>query len=157
MGIDGPPMAACRALLAWSVLAALVVGPAAAARPARGLPTAPPGPPGRLLQSEDCVDVPNCVACRKVPALSGGNATTTCTKCETGYTSRPSAGRACWCAAGYYQSAQDVCSPCGTGYFCPGARTIGAEGATRTQCGMYKTTRTDKASSDGGCGAGRGG
>ena len=55
------------------------------------------------------------------------------------------------CSQGYYRSTAGVCSPCGYGYYCPGATTKEAS-AKRTKCGLFKNTTTLYASGDRDCG-----
>ena len=73
-----------------------------------------------------------------------------CLTCATGY-KVASAGRACWCAAGFaYNGSTTLCDRCGTGSWCAGAKSTLAS-ATRTACGAHKVTSTDVAMSDREC------
>ena len=61
-----------------------------------------------------------------------------CTKAETGYIVA-AAGRACWCAPGYYYINTTACGVCGANSYCPGSKSTMAS-ATRTSCGSNMVT-----------------
>ncbi|GBF88751.1 hypothetical protein Rsub_01652 [Raphidocelis subcapitata] len=106
----------------------------------------------RLLQTaDDCArSVPKCVACR-YQFVQGTVSKAVCLACEQGYVVK-AAGRACWCAPGYYRSSSSgECTPCGMGYWCPGAADDEASGEARYACGTNKITVTQYAKWDREC------
>ncbi|KAI8463454.1 MAG: hypothetical protein J3K34DRAFT_526986 [Monoraphidium minutum] len=109
------------------------------------------GASGSCVRSECESPVARCVECTF--RRFGASTKAYCNRCADGYaiaTRGVSAGRACWCAPGYYKDG-DACRPCGAGYWCPGALYTEASGAVRVECGAHKTTTSQIATASSNC------
>ncbi|KAI8470025.1 MAG: hypothetical protein J3K34DRAFT_521703 [Monoraphidium minutum] len=123
--------------------AATLLGAASASRMSPAVAGDWSGGARQLLQLTDCSKyVPNCATCRF--AVSKGSTATraVCLSCNNGYLAK-AAGRACCCP--------NKCDPCGKSYFCAGAKSTEASGASRIKCGANKVTTTELGRSDRDC------